>query len=269
MVENVVVIRGGGDIATGIAHKLHRSGFKVLILEVEKPTMVRRTVSFASALFDCEVVIEDVKSVKVYNAKDIYKIWNDDNIPVIVDPKCSVINEIKLDILVDATLAKKNLGMNKEMASITIGVGPGFNAGHDVDVVVETIRGHDLGRLIFRGYAKANTGIPGKILGYGKERVLRAPCNGIIKNLSDIGDNIKKNQIIAYVENEPVKASIDGVLRGMIMNNSEVKEGLKIADIDPRGIKKYCFTISDKARSVAGGVLEAILYMKKTRRECE
>ncbi|MCT4509636.1 MAG: selenium-dependent molybdenum cofactor biosynthesis protein YqeB [Tepidibacter sp.] len=269
MVENVVVIRGGGDIATGIAHKLHRSGFKVLILEVEKPTMVRRTVSFASAVFDCEVVIEDVKSVKVYNAKDIYKIWNDDNIPVIVDPKCSVINEIKLDILVDATLAKKNLGMNKEMASITIGVGPGFNAGHDVDVVVETIRGHDLGRLIFRGYAKANTGIPGKILGYDKERVLRAPCNGIIKNLSDIGDNIKKNQIIAYVENKPVKASIDGVLRGMIMNNSEVKEGLKIADIDPRGIKKYCFTISDKARSVSGGVLEAILYMKKTRRECE
>ncbi|MEJ8554230.1 selenium-dependent molybdenum cofactor biosynthesis protein YqeB [Tepidibacter sp. Z1-5] len=273
MFEDVVVIRGGGDIATGICHKLHRSGFKVLILEIEKPTMVRRTVSFASAVYDCETVVEKVKSVKAYNTKDIYKIWNDDQIPVIVDPECKIIDEMKVDILVDATLAKRNLGMNRTMAPITIGVGPGFDAGEDVDVVIETNRGHDLGKLIFKGYAKVDTGIPGKILGYGKERVLRAPCHGIINNLSDIGDIIKKDQIIAYVDNEPVKASLDGILRGMIMHNSKVKKGLKIADIDPRGIKEYCFTISDKARSVAGGVLEAILYTKgsskKIKTECE
>lgn len=268
MIDDIVVIRGGGDIATGIAHKLYRSGFKILILEIENPTMVRRTVSFASAVFDCESVIEGVKSVKAYNTEDVYKVWNDNNIPVIVDPKCKIIDKIKIDILVDATLAK-NLGMNRNMAPITIGVGPGFYAGEDVDVVIETIRGHDLGKLILKGYAKADTGIPGKILGYGKERVLRAPCNGIINNLSDIGDMIKKDQIIAYVDDEPVKASIDGVLRGIIMNNSKVKKGLKIADVDPRGIKEYCFTISDKARSVAGGVLEAILYMKKIGKECE
>lgn len=265
MIDNVVVIRGGGDIATGISHKLYRSGFKVLILEIEKPTMVRRTVSFASAVFDCETVVEGVKSVKAYTTKDIYDIWNNNQIPVIVDPKCEIIDEIKIDILVDATLSKRNLGMNIKMAPITIGVGPGFDAGQDVDVVVETSRGHDLGKLIFKGYAEADTGIPGKILGYGKERVLRAPCHGIINNLSDIGDTIKKDQIVAYVGEEPVKATIDGILRGIIINDSKVKKGLKIADIDPREIKEYCFTISDKARSVAGGVLEAILYMKNIR----
>lgn len=265
MFDNVVVIRGGGDIATGISHKLYRSGFRILILEIEKPTMVRRTVSFASAVYDCGAIVEKVKAVKAYNTKDIQRIWSKNQIPVMVDPKCEIIDEMKIDILVDATLAKRNLGTNRTMAPITIGVGPGFDASKDVDVVVETIRGHDLGKLIFKGYAEPDTGVPGKILGYGKERVLRAPCHGIINNLSNIGDTIKKDQIIAYVDNEPVKATIDGILRGIIMNDSKVKKGLKIADIDPREIKEYCFTISDKARSVAGGVLEAILYMKNIR----
>ena len=263
MIKGIAAIRGGGDVATGIAHKLFRSGFKVLILEAEKPTMVRRTVSFGNAIFDGETVVEDVKSIRVHSLDEIFQMWKDGYIPVIVDRECSILDEIEVEILIDATLVKRNLGLHKDMAAITIGVGPGFNAGEDVDVVIETNRGHNLGKLIFSGYAKSDTGVPGEILGFSKERVLRAPCDGIIKNILDIGDRVKKDQIIAYVEEEPVKASIDGMLRGLIKNNLKVEKGLKIGDIDPRGQRKYCFTISDKARAIGGGVLESILYLKK------
>lgn len=269
MFRDIVVIRGGGDIASGIAHRLYRSGFKVLILEIEKPTMIRRKVSFASAIYEGEIVVEGVKAIKINNIEDIYRIWEKESIPVIIDSKCSILNEIKADILIDATLAKKNLGIRKDMASITIGVGPGFNAGEDVDVVIESCRGHDLGKLIFKGYAKADTGVPGEILGYSIERVIKAPCDGIIRNLLDIGDRVKKGQIIAYIDNEPIKAKIDGVLRGFITNGLKVKKGLKIGDIDPRGVREYCFTISDKARAIGGSVLEAILYLKNKKMECE
>lgn len=269
MMDDIVIIRGGGDIATGIAHRLYRSGFQVLILEIDKPTMVRRTVSFARAIFDGQAVVEDVKAVKAYNTDDIYEIWSSGNIPVLIDSQCNVMNEINADVLVDAILAKKNLGTHRGMASITIGVGPGFHAGEDVDVVVETSRGHDLGRSMLEGHAKPNTGVPGEILGYGKERVLKAPCDGIISNILDIGDLVKKGETIAYVNKEPVIAMIDGVLRGLIMDHSKVKKGLKIGDVDPRGVREHCFTISDKARSIGGGVLEAILYMKKNKMECE
>lgn len=262
MFGDLVLIRGGGDIATGIAHRLFRSGFKILILETDDPTMVRRTVSFGSAIFDGQAIVEGVKSIKANNIMDIYEVWKEGHIPVIADKECNILSEIKAEILVDAILAKRNLGTNREMAAITIGVGPGFSAGKDVDVVVETCRGHDLGRLIFNGYAESDTGIPGQILGYSKERVLRSPCEGIVTNLLDIGDMVKKDQIISYVNNAPIKASIDGVIRGLIKNNIKVKKGLKVGDIDPRGEVKHCYTISDKARAVAGGVLEAILYTK-------
>lgn len=269
MFNDIVVIRGGGDVATGIAHRLHRSGFKILILEIENPTMVRRTVSFGSSIFSGEAVVEGVKSIRVYNTKDICQIWNEGHIPVAADRECSVLKEIRVDILVDAILAKKNLGTYKNMAPLTIGIGPGFNGGEDVDVVIETSRGHDLGRLIFKGYAKANTGMPGEISGFTEERILRSPCDGTIKNLIDIGAVVKKGQIVAYVGNEPVKARIDGVLRGLIRDNIKVKKGLKIGDVDPRGKREYCFTISDKARAIAGGVLEAILHLKKKNMECD
>lgn len=268
MKKDIVVVRGGGDIATGVVHRLYRSGFQVLILEIENPTMVRRTVSFARAIFDGQAVVEDVKAEKAYDVNDVYEIWKKGNIPVLIDSECNILNVIKADVLVDAILAKRNFGTHREMASITIGVGPGFYAGEDVDVVIETRRGHDLGRLIFKGHAKLNTGIPGEILGYGKERVLKAPCDGIISNILDIGDLVKKGETIVFVNKEPVTAEIDGVLRGMIMNHSKVKKGYKIGDIDPRAKREYCFTISDKARSIGGGVLEAILYMKK-KMECE
>ena len=265
MFDDIVVIRGGGDIATGIAHRLHRSGFRILMLEIENPTMIRRKVSFGEAIFEGQIVVEDVKAVRTYRLEDIYEIWNQGHIPIMVDKECSIINKLSIDILVDGTLIKKNMGNNKEMAAITVGVGPGFNAGEDVDVVIETDRGHDLGKLIFRGYAKPDTGVPGKILGYDVERVIRAPCEGIIENLLEIGDMVKKDEIIAYVNGISVISKIDGVLRGIIKNKSRVKKDFKIADVDPRGIKEYCFTISDKARAIGGGVLEAILYMKRIK----
>lgn len=267
MFKDTVILRGGGDIATGIAHRLYKSGFKILILDINKPTMVRRTVSFASAIFDGDYTIDGVKAVKANNLKEINKIWDDKNIPILVDENLEILNEIKADILIDAILAKKNLGTNKDMAPITIGVGPGFSAGIDVDLVVETSRGHYLGKVIFEGNAIPNTGIPGIIGGYGKERVLKSPCAGKIKNISKIGDVVKIGDIVAYVDEEPVKATLDGVLRGLIMDGLIVTNRMKIGDIDPRGVVKHCYSISDKARAVGGGTLEAILYMKNSMKE--
>lgn len=262
MTNDVVIIRGGGDIATGVAHRLHRSGFKVLILEIEKPTVIRRTVSFAQAMFDGYTIVENVKAVKVNSKEEIYKCWENKDIPIIIDEQLNILKDIKPDALVDGILAKKNLGTSRDLAPITIGLGPGFEAGVDVDVVIETQRGHYLGSLIFEGFAEPNSGIPGIINGFGKERVIKSPADGVIRHISEIGDIVKKGDIIAFIEDVPVKASIDGVLRGLIMEGLEVYEGLKIADVDPRGIKEYCNSISEKARAVGGGVLESILFLK-------
>lgn len=267
MFKDTVILRGGGDIATGIAHRLHRSGFKILILDINEPTMVRRTVSFASAIFDGDYTIDGVKAVKANNLNEINKIWDDKNIPILVDENLDILNEIKPDILIDAILAKKNLGTNKDMAPITIGVGPGFSTGIDVDLVVETSRGHYLGKVIFEGSAIPNTGIPGIIGGYGKERVLKSPCAGKIKNICEIGDVVKIGDIVAHVDEEPVKATLDGVLRGLIKDGLIVTNRMKIGDIDPRGVVEHCYSISDKARAVGGGTLEAILYMKNSMKE--
>lgn len=261
--NNTVVIRGAGDLATGVAHRLYRSGFRVLMLEIEKPLVIRRTVAFASAVFEKEYTVEGVKAVKAERKEDIYNIWEKGWIPVLVDPQAKILDFIKPGILVDAILAKKNLGTYRKMAPVTIALGPGFKAGIDVDVVIETKRGHNLGRLIFEGYAEENTGIPGEVMGYARERVLYAPADGAIHNLVDIGEKVKKGQTISYVEGKPVVATIDGVLRGLIMDGMEVTAGLKIGDIDPRGIKEYCFTISDKARALGGSVLEAILLLRQ------
>jgi len=262
----IVLIRGGGDIGTGVAHKLYKSGFDVIVAEIENPLVIRRKVSFAQAVFDGQTVVEDVKAVKALSREEINAILNEGNIPVIVDPDCSIVKEINADVLVDATLAKKNTGMHKDLAPLTIALGPGFKAGEDVDVVIETKRGHNLGRMIFEGYAEPNTGIPEAVEGYREERVLRAPCNGKIRNVLDIGDQVKKGKTVCYVGKVEVRSLLDGVVRGIIMNGIEVKKGFKIGDVDPRGIKDYCSTISDKARAVGGGVLEAILFMKKTKK---
>ncbi|WPC44491.1 selenium-dependent molybdenum cofactor biosynthesis protein YqeB [Clostridium sp. JS66] len=266
MIEDIVIIRGGGDIASGIVQKLYRSGFKVLIAEVEKPTSIRRKVCFSEAIFDSYVIVEGIKSVLVKNIYEIKKAWSEGSVPVIVDPEGKYIDIIKPQIVIDAIIAKKNLGTNMNMAPMTIAVGPGFEAGKDVDIVVETMRGHNLGRLIFSGMAMKNTGVPGKIAGYSKERVIHSPASGIIDNIKEIADIVKAGEVIAYVDGIEVKATIDGVLRGLIRNESKISKGLKIADIDPRiEEKQNCYTISDKARSIGGAVLEAVLYLKATK----
>ena len=262
MVTGVVVIRGGGDIGTGVAHRLYRSGFEVVVAEIEKPLVIRRKVAFAQAVFDGQTVVEEVKAVKAHNREEVNTILKEGNIPVIVDPDCSMVREINAEVVVDATLAKRDTGMYRDLAPLTVGLGPGFIAGENVDMVIETKRGHNLGRVIFEGFAEPNTGIPEAVKGYREERVIRAPCDGEMRNVLDIGDQVVKGETVCYVDKEEVEAFHDGVVRGIIMNGIKVKKGLKIGDIDPRGIREYCYTISDKARAVGGGVLEAILYMK-------
>lgn len=260
--KEIVIVRGGGDIASGVIQKLYRCGFKVLVLEIENPTCIRRAVSFSEALFEDEIEVEGITGVKVSDIEEIEDAWKNNKVPVIVDPKGSYINLLKPKAVVDGILAKKNLGTYINMAPITIALGPGFEAGKDVDVVIETNRGHNLGRLIFNGEAQADTGAPGNIGGYTKERVIYSPCDGVINNVREIGDIVKKEEPLAYVGDYIVRATIDGVLRGIIRNNSKVCKGLKIADIDPRlEERKNCFTISDKARTIGGGVLEALIYL--------
>lgn len=263
--DDIIVIRGAGDLASGIAHRLYKSGFRLLLTEIEKPLVVRRCVSFANAIPMGEAEVEGVRAIRALSSESIAGIWNTNSIPILCDNECSIVDIIKPLAVVDAIMAKKNLGTGRGMAPITVGVGPGFEAGEDVDAVVETKRGHDLGRVIYKGWAEADTGIPGNIMGYSQERLLRASKSGRIRNVLKIGDTVKQGDVIAFIEDEPVKGSITGVLRGLIADNTYVKEGVKIGDIDPRGIREYCYTISDKSRSVAGGVLEAILHFRNER----
>lgn len=261
--ENLVVVRGGGDIATGTICKLYNCGFKVIVAEIGCPSSIRRKVSFSEAIYEGECVVEDIKCVFAKNIESAYKILEENNIPIIIDEECKILSEVKPTVLVDAILAKKNLGTTIDMAPITIGLGPGFTAGVDVDVVIETMRGHDLGTVIYSGSAKANTGVPGLIAGCAEDRVLHSPSAGIINNLYDIGDNVKEGQVIAKIGDIGVYASITGLLRGIIRNGYLVTQGLKIADIDPRKDQyNNCFTVSDKARCIAGSVLEAILKLR-------
>ncbi|WKY46868.1 selenium-dependent molybdenum cofactor biosynthesis protein YqeB [Eubacteriaceae bacterium ES3] len=261
----LIVVRGGGDIATGTIHRLHSSGFKVVVLEVEEPSAIRRQVSFSEAVYDGQATIEGVKAIHVDTASEIERTLSERNIPVLIDPQGLWISRLKPQVVVDAILAKKNLGTDYEMAPLTIALGPGFTAGVDVDVVIETMRGHNLGRIIRKGTAIANTGIPGSIAGHTSDRVIHASHQGLIRNVKSIGDAVTKGQEIAIIENSdgahPVEASISGIIRGLIRDGYNVTQGFKIADIDPRTEElKNCFTISDKARCIAGSVLEAVLY---------
>lgn len=264
MFEKLIIVRGAGDIATGVIHKLNRCGFNVLALEVKHPISIRRKVCFSEAIYDGEVCIDGVTCKFVNNEEELKEAFLRKKTCVTIDPEGILINKLKPKVVIDAIIAKKNLGTTINMAPITIGLGPGFKAGYDVDFVIETMRGHDLGRIIFNGYATKNTGIPGDINGFSKERVIHSSESGIIKNICEIGDLVYKNQVIAKIENGTnsidVIATMDGILRGIIRNNSKIKKNLKIADIDPRvGEIKNCETISDKTRCIAGGVLEAIM----------
>jgi len=258
--ETCVIIRGGGDLATGVAHRLYRSGFRVLILEVAQPLVVRRTVSFAQAVIDGSCELEGVTAVKVETPEQIPQAWSNNVIPVLVDPAMACLAALSPDVLVDATLAKRDTGIRRDMAPVTVALGPGFEAGVHADIVIETNRGHNLGRLIFSGYAEPDTGVPAPVKGYGSERVLRAPCDGTVEHVRDIGDEVKSGNVICRVGGVDVCAQFDGMIRGLIMQGRMVKTGLKIGDVDPRPVREYCSTISDKARALGGSVLEAIMY---------
>jgi xanthine dehydrogenase accessory factor len=257
--EIVVLIRGGGDIGSGIAWRLHQCGFRLMITEIAQPLAVRRKVSFCEAVYDGNVEIEGVKATLVSSAQEAQSVWDRGEIPMLVDPECRTRTVLRPQVLVDAVLAKRNLGTAIHDAPLVIGVGPGFDAGRDCHFVVETNRGHHLGRLLVSGSAEPNTGIPGPVMGITEDRVLRAPANGDWNRDLDIGSFVKTGDRIGTVGGITVKARIAGVIRGLIRQGVKVHQGMKIGDIDPRGRPEYCNTISEKALAVAGGVLEGIL----------
>lgn len=264
--DDIIIVRGGGDIASGAIQKLYRSGFKVLVLETETPSAIRRKVSFCEAVYEKEIEIEGIKARLVANDEDFQDCWDNDIVPVMIDSRGKVIERLKPLAVVDGILAKQNFGTKRSMAPITVALGPGFSAPEDVDIVIETMRGHNLGRIIEEGRASENTGVPGIIAGVGIERVIYSDYSGIITNIEKIGNVVEKGDVIAVVGDNEIYASISGVLRGIIRDGYKVKKGLKIADIDPRiSEKDNCFTISDKARNIGGAVLESILYLKKKK----
>jgi xanthine dehydrogenase accessory factor len=259
--EVIVLIRGAGEMASGVAHRLHQSHFKVCMLEISHPVAVRREVSFCESIYEGEKEVEGVRSKFISKPEEIHSVWKDGKIPILVDPDGEKTRRfIKPDVLVDAIMAKKNLGTHIKKAPLVIGLGPGFYAGKDVHIVIETNRGHDLGRLILKGAAEPDTGIPGNIGGYTVERLLRTMKKGVFHPQKWIGDRVNKGSVVAVVDDFPVMAKISGFVRGLIREGVEVGKGMKVGDIDPRGRREFCFTISDKARSIGGGVLEAILY---------
>ena len=246
-------------MATGVACRLHESGLKILLTEIEQPIAVRRKVSFCEAVYDGQTVVEGVEAILVKTVDDVCVAWDKKKIPLLVDPQCESRISIKPDVLVDAILAKKNTGTHLDDAPLVIALGPGFEAGKDAHFVVETNRGHNLGRLLTSGSAEPNTGVPGPIQGITKDRVIRAAAEGPWQNSMDIGDPVKRHDTVGSVNGATVKAQIDGVIRGLIRPGIIVTKGLKIGDIDPRGKKEFCFTISEKARAIGGAVLEGIL----------
>lgn len=264
--QKICLVRGAGDIATGTIQKLVRAGFKCVVTEVSNPSSIRRKVSLSEAVYEKKIVVEDIEAVLCENLDEIGQYLELYNPVIIVDPKLTILNKMKFDVVVDAILAKKNTGLKKEMADITIGLGPGFEAGVDCDIVIETMRGHDLAKIIEQGFAKKNTGIPGIIDGFSNERVIYSDFDGQFTHIKSISDIVNKEEIIAKVGDNYIKATLDGVIRGMIRDNFEVKKGLKIIDIDPRYEEvENCFTISDKARAIGGAVLEAIMMLENRR----
>ena len=295
----LIICRGAGDLATGIIHRLHRAGHRVIALETDYPAAIRRQVSFCEAVYDGSAAVEGVTARLVpaladaktdtetysgindtpaahiasekWDSAAIEAVLEAGEVPLLIDPKGESIALLKPDVVVDAIIAKKNLGTTINMAPLVIGVGPGFTAGQDVHLVIESMRGHNLARIITDGMAQPNTGVPGNIAGFTSERVIHAPAAGYIHDLRKIGDIVQKGDEIARIypdkesydnalsEYVPVNATITGIIRGLIREGYYFRKGFKIADIDPRESElTNCFTISDKARSIAGSVLEAV-----------
>ena len=264
--DKKIWIRGAGDLATGIALRLYRSGFDIIMSDIAVPTTVRRTVAFSPAVYTGETQVEGITGKLCENISMIDTVIESGCIPVVVDPSGEIMKEYKPDIIVDAIIAKTNIGTKRTDADIVIGVGPGFEAGVDCHAVVETKRGHNLGRVIWSGSAYPNTGVPGNIGGYTVERIIRATADGVFSAKVNIGDFVKAGDLLAYCDETPVYANIDGIVRGLLQDGVKVKKGMKSGDVDPRAEKEYCFSVSDKASAIGGGVLEAILSKISGRR---
>ncbi len=262
----IICIKGAGEMATGVAVRLKKAGFsRIFMLEIENPLAVRRTVSFCEAILEGISVVEDIEGVNAVDTQNIFKAWDRGQIAIAADPKWDLLIQLRPDVVVDAIIAKKNLGTTLNDAPLVIGLGPGFTAKVDVHRVIETMRGHDLGRVIEKGAALADTGIPGPIGGHTVDRVLRAPCTGVFSSKHSITQKISAGEIIGSVEGKEVVAKIDGILRGLVRSGTTVRESVKIGDIDPRGHVEYCSTVSDKSRAIGGAVLEAILGARGLR----
>ena len=259
----LVLIKGAGDLASGIAVRLAHCGFSIVMTDLLNPTAIRRTVSFSEAIRTGSAKVEDVFAVHAFTVEQVPDILASGRIAVLVDPSAECIPLIQPDVVVDAIIAKRNLGTAMDDAPVVIGVGPGFTAGLDCHAVVETKRGHNLGRVIVEGAAAPNSGIPGNISGFTTERVLRASKDGIFSEVMHIGDIAEKGQIVAMVDDEPVYAQIPGIIRGLLPSGTPVTKGMKSGDIYPRGELQHCYTVSDKARAIGGGVLEAILMLSR------
>lgn len=261
--NNLIIVRGAGDISTGTIHRLARAGFPVLALEVARPSAIRRRVAFSEAVYDGAATVEGVTAVRIAGIQEIDEVLARGEVPLLIDPAGESIRRLRPAAVVDAILAKRNLGTTMDMAPLTVALGPGFAAGRDVHYVIETMRGHDLGRIIAEGSAAPNTGVPGVIGGYGAERVIHAPAAGVFRMRRDIGSAVDADEIIGVIASGdgevPVRAQIAGILRGVIRDSYPVTKGFKLADVDPRLEQlKNCTTISDKARCIAGSVLELV-----------
>ena len=259
----LVLIRGAGDIASEVALRLHRAGLQVVMTDLPQPTAIRRTVCFSQAIPNGSCKVEELSARCAADESSVRKILTAGEIPVLADPECACRLWLKPDALVDAVLAKRNLGTHMTDAPAVIGVGPGFTAGEDCHAVVETMRGHTMGRVYYHGSALPNTAVPGLIGGYAGERVLRSPADGIFRQTLEIGALVKSGDVAGTVSGEPMRCTIDGVLRGILPEGTPVFKGMKSGDVDPRGDVSACFSASDKALAVGGGVLEALLHLTK------
>ena len=260
-----VAVLGGGDLASGVIYRLHRAGFPVVVTELAKPLLVRRAVCYGAAVYERQITIEGINARLVDSAEDVFSTIAQDAIPVLIDEPSASISALRPTIIVDARMAKRNLGTSMTDAPLVIGLGPGFTAGVDVHTVIETNRGHRLGRCIWQGAAEPNTGTPGKVAGKAATRVLRAPRAGYVEAYFAIGERVQEEETIATVAGEAIIAPFDGILRGIIHETVAVTPGMKIGDLDPRVDQQFSFTISDKSLAIGGGVLEAVLASSVVR----
>ena len=257
-----VLVKGAGDLASGVIRALYRQGFHVIATEIEQPSAIRTEVSYASCIYEGKKSFGGVTAIKALTLADVQTALANDQVPVLIDPALSFLAEIKPDVLVDAVIAKYNTGTSLAMAPLVIALGPGFTAGIDCHAVIETMRGETLGKIITRGFALPNTGVPGILHGEAANRVIHAPASGELRRLKHPGALVEKDEIIAWIGDVPVKTKLAGTLRGLIYDGFMVKEGLKIADVDPRFDPSLASIISDKADRLGQSVIQAIRQLK-------